>query len=232
MPLDADCSNQKESEVANQASRMYSPARTWAALEKAADGVYKKYRAATGASSSRSRSRTTNNNRSRNQYVPQSGNDYQRIRARYGKKITPVRRNKKLLRHTLQRSTFSMASYGAWNRGEGNVKLNSHQFGGGGIETPIHLYDITCVPEWRNDEYIYPFLANYLQSTSATDSAQLNWRYRDTPTGVGGEITNKDFPQGSATEHVEDWMANRPNLPLHVSFVASCHFTNELCCRW
>jgi hypothetical protein len=89
------------------ASRMYSAARTGAAYGKAAVGIYKKFRAAIEASSSSNRSRTTlNNNRRVNQYVPQLGNDYQRIRARYGKKISQSTRSKKLLRQTLQRSTF------------------------------------------------------------------------------------------------------------------------------
>jgi hypothetical protein len=79
------------------------------------------------------------------------------------------------------------------------MKSVHYSDGGGAVECPIHLHDITCVPQSRNNNYIYPFSASYLMFTSPADTASVRWGYRTTPDAASTDIINKDFPQASAT---------------------------------
>lgn len=100
---------------------MANAVRVGATLGKQATGVYKKFSANNRASSSNTKRKAN----AKYQYHPQTGNDYKRIRARYGKRISSRRRAKKLLHNTLRRSIFTLRNYGAWRRGNGNNELRS-----------------------------------------------------------------------------------------------------------
>lgn len=176
-----------------QVGRMANAVRVGATLGKQAAGVYKKFTATNRASSSNTTTRTKQN--AKYQYCPQTGNDYQRIRARYGKRITTKRRSNALLRNTLRRSVFTIRDYGAWRRGNGNIQLTSAEAVAAGlVEQPVHVWDVSAVPQvsTAGSTINHPYIRYHLFFSNSTSSGVVQW---ERATGGGyTTITDSENP--------------------------------------
>lgn len=132
--------------------------------------AYNRYRGNSRASSS-----------SKHQLVPQTNTDHKRIKSRLGRRLRLATRNYRLMRDTVLRRSLGLTNYGAWNRGFGNVKIQSGQAGaiGSEIQCPVHLYDLTAVPQAQSNTTIYPNVHYKLYFTDETDGCLVNWKKED-----------------------------------------------------
>jgi hypothetical protein len=181
-------------------SRYSKVVRQGAAMGRAAAGAYKMYRTAEGMSGIKRMRGESSSSSSKRQYIPQSGNDFTKVRSRYGRRISLARRSKKLMSQNLNRTTLSMYSYGAWNRGLGNWSLPSCKMIDDSIRCPVHLYDVTAVPQKISaNTREYPINNYFLRFTEAGDSGTVRWTYSNGAGGTLGNITDPNNPQTTTT---------------------------------
>lgn len=172
---------------------MANAVRTGAALGRHAANAYNYYTSTKRPTSSNTKTSTNTKQNARYQYCPQTGNDYQRIRARYGRKISTRKRSSALLRQTLRRSVFTIRDYGAWRRGNGNIQLSSSEYVAAGlVEQPVHLWDVSAVPQvsTAGSTTNHPFIRYQLFFTNSTSSASARWEY-----ATGGGFTTITDPE-------------------------------------
>lgn len=109
---------------------------------------------------------------------PQVSQDYRRTAVNYGKPKTATVRARKLTRQNINRTVYSLRHYGPWNAGSGQVDIASLQSGAPGTElrTPVHLWDLTAVPQGGGGSTIYyPAMFHELYFTDETNTADVRW---------------------------------------------------------
>lgn len=155
--------------------------------------------AAGGYVADRLRKRYRGNSSSSNSSGARGGgeahNDYKRYKVRFGKRLPTAVLNRRVLRDTVGRISFGLADYGPWNRGSGNIPLESVQTGTAGtrVIAPVHLWDISAVPNaYTATNIAYPYVCHRLTFTSETDGATCEWQHRTGATSWASTIGNKD----------------------------------------
>lgn len=108
---------------------------------------------------------------------PQVDQDYRRTAVQYGKPASAAKRAKKMSKVAQTKSVLSLYDYGSWNRGRGMLGIASCQPGAAGTEyrAPVHLFDLTCVPQGIGTATRFPTTFYELFFTDETDSAEVRW---------------------------------------------------------
>jgi hypothetical protein len=103
---------------------------------------------------------------------------------KYGKRATAAKRARKLTRQQISRTVLSLRNYGAWNRGEGNVRIQSSQnLPLQALTQPVHLWDLTCMPKAAQGGFRHPVGFYELAFTNEIDTGTVSWKVIDN-TGV------------------------------------------------
>lgn len=108
---------------------------------------------------------------------PQIEQDYRRVRVGFGRKISTAKRARKLTRQNINTNIYTLRNYGAWGRGSGNVTIGSYQPGLAGTEImmPVHMWDLTTLPQGRSSSTVHPNNFYELAFTNETSSGNPNW---------------------------------------------------------
>lgn len=143
--------------------------------------------------------------------TPQIDQDYRRTAVKFGKPKSAAARAKKMSKQGQSKSVLSLYDYGSWNRGRGMMGIASCQQGAAGTEyrAPVHLYDLTCVPQGIGTATRYPTTFYELFFTDETDSASVRWygkrdasnpgRIQDLVTSTTTETKNRCFYQSMSS---------------------------------
>lgn len=104
--------------------------------------------------------------------------DYVRSSARMGYKKSKATLVKKLTTATVNTTVYTMHNYGAWNRGEGILRLAANQPGlaGTALDMPIHLWDLTAAPQGSGTSLLRPAVFYNCQFTNETATGSVQWQ--------------------------------------------------------
>lgn len=109
-------------------------------------------------------------------------NDYKKYSVRFGKRLFASVLSRRVLRDTVGRWSFGLADYAAWNRGSGNIPLESLQAGLAGtrVIAPVHLWDLTAVPQASlpAGTVAYPYPCQRLTFSTESDGGVAQWQHR------------------------------------------------------
>lgn len=111
---------------------------------------------------------------------PQVNQDYRRTAVNYGRPKSSAARARKLTRQNINRTVYSLRDYGPWNAGSGQVEIASiHTTPGQPLRAPVHLWDLTAVPQGNGSVIYYPAVFHELYFSSESDTANVDWRARN-----------------------------------------------------
>lgn len=124
----------------------------------------------------------------------QSVVDYLFTKKRFGKRPSSAKRAKKLVVTDQRLDRYAIRNYNAWGAGNGANVLQSVQNGATGttVESPIHLFDVTAVPQSTFDgTVVYPTSHFVCTFSNETDLGNVVWRSYD-GTGALTALSNDD----------------------------------------
>lgn len=127
--------------------------------------------------------------------------DYRRVGVRFGRKISAAKRARKLTRQNVNTTILSLRDYGSWGRAYGNVTIGSYQVGIAGTELtcPVHLWDVTTLPQGRSTATSVGASFYELRFTSENSNANPAWY-----TSVGGNIVPVNDIQMASTTFAKE----------------------------
>lgn len=161
-------------------------------------GVYKNMRGRKPTRANRPKSTALVPYTKKSKYSSQVAQDYRKQSERYGYRKSRRKLTSKLLKSELKYMNYSLRHYGIWNRGYGAVSVRSNQVGAENtqVELPVHLYDLTSVPNSKNATALsYPATFYKLFWSTQADTGLHKWEtvLAGTATTVAG------FGQSSTT---------------------------------
>jgi hypothetical protein len=141
--------------------------------------------------------------------------DYRRTSVKYGKKVTAAKRARKLTRQQISRTVLSLRNYGAWNRGEGNVRIASVQPSGTGfpLTQPVHLWDLTCMTKGTGTGFKHPVGFYELGFTNELETGTVQWKVID-DTGIRNLSDQEKVPYTTSNDAVSGFS---PQYQMHLS---------------
>jgi len=103
--------------------------------------------------------------------------DYRKSTAKYGVRQLTSKLVKKLSVQTINTTVYTVHNYGAWNRGEGALTLAALQSGlaGTAVRMPIHLWDLTAVPQGTGAGVLYPAIFYDCNFSNETSTGVVGW---------------------------------------------------------
>lgn len=104
--------------------------------------------------------------------------DFLLTRSRYGRAISRAKRIKKLVSTDSRVDIYGIRKYNAWGAGVGAITMSSNQAGAIGtvVESPIHLFDLSAVPQSNSaGTILYPTTHYVLGFTNETDAGSVRW---------------------------------------------------------
>lgn len=104
--------------------------------------------------------------------------DYLLTRSKYGRPISRAKRIKKLVSTDSRVDIYGLRKYNAWGAGVGAITMSSNQAGAPGtvVESPIHLFDLSAVPQSNSaGTILYPTTHYVLGFTNETDTGGVRW---------------------------------------------------------
>lgn len=104
--------------------------------------------------------------------------DYLLTRSRYGRPISRAKRIKKLVSTDSRVDIYGIRKYNAWGAGVGAITMSSNQAGALGtvVESPIHLFDLSAVPQSNAaGTVLYPSTHYVLGFTNELDTGNVRW---------------------------------------------------------
>jgi hypothetical protein len=136
---------------------------------KAASEFMKKKRSSSSSESSSAVSRSNN--------ADQGMQDYRKSSSKFGVKQLTAKLAKRLTVQTINTTVYTIHNYGAWNRGEGTLNLAALQTGilGTAVRMPVHLWDLTAVPQGTGAGILYPAVFYDLNFSNETSTGTVGW---------------------------------------------------------
>lgn len=121
--------------------------------------------------------------------------DFLSTKSKFGRRQTKAKRIKKLVTTDSRVDKYALRNYNAWGTGYGANVLQSVQVGAAGaqVESPIHLFDLSAVPQSDTAGAImYPATHYVLNFSNETDTGVVKWLYFANAGGVLNQVPTDD----------------------------------------